>query len=174
MSVEGVIKNTFEQFGRGQSKAIAFSFDVSAASYEDSGSFRRRKSIHFLLFAPTARGSVRTFFAEDDNYFAQAKNIKLEDWCNISNHDICWVDAIRGKTARVYFEMCSAINQERLDARFGEVAPVSMTTTAHIQYFDRMFNILDVGFERDYEAEMTHAVTRWKVTGQSPQIGSVA
>jgi len=164
MSLENVMGLAFEQCARGQGRTMAFSFDVSASAYNPKRECRRRQSIHFLLYGVSKSGSVRTFFAEDENCFMKARNIPCERWENVSNHDSCWRDAIRSKVNEVYFRMCDEVNEDRVRLGLEKIAPVSMHTMAHVPMFENLFEILeDVEYERDYEAEEHHFGTRWKV-----------
>lgn len=168
MGLEYIMGLAFEQCARGQGRTMAFSFDVSASSYTDNHRFGRRMSIHFLLHGVSKSGSVRTFFATDDNCFTKARNIPYENWENISNHDSCWRDAIRSKVSEVYFHMCKEVNADRENAGLESIAPRDIHTHAHVPMFEQLFEVLeDVEYERDYEAEEHYIGTRWKVRKKS-------
>lgn len=168
IGLEYVMGLAFEQCARGQGRTMAFSFDVMAASYTETHRLNRRMSIHFLLYGVSKSGSVRTFFAADDNCFATARNIPCENWENISNHDSCWRDAIRSKVTETYFNMCRGVNADREKIGLESIAPKDIHTLARVPMFERLFEILeDVEYERDYEAEEHFIGTRWKIRKKS-------
>jgi hypothetical protein len=50
------------------------------------------------------------FIPKEDEWPGRWKEIELNRWENVGNHDTCWIDAVESRINEVYFSMCEKVN----------------------------------------------------------------
>ncbi len=68
------------------------------------------------------------------------RDILNTEWINLSNHDSCWIDAIRSFFNEIYFELCENVNNK--------VAPITLETNVCLG-FSQIFELINVDLITD-------------------------
>jgi hypothetical protein len=105
LTIEDTIRQILETELKGKdytylsNHALIFTFTCHLGHYQDSKVIERQKKVQFLLHASS-------------NYINEFLNVDEMGWEHIRSHDSCWMDSIRDRLGKIYFDMAEEIITE--------------------------------------------------------------